>query len=165
MLTELWICLFLPYSGTDFPASVQYHFLGSLYCFHVVGKTVFSHIHWALPNASGETMVLFILRDYAYTSRERGGSEFLAMGWNIPQLPPVSIWGTTRACTSFPSSCPVLYWKVASAAKGNQTSHRLLDQVPRSVREGCSQNVCSHNFSPSLEIWVPKPSCSLWIQC
>lgn len=84
------------------------------------GGRVFSHIHCALPKVWEETMVLFIPRDYAYTSRDRGASEFLALSWNSPQLPPVSMWGTTWACTNLPSSCPVSRWKenVASAAKG-----------------------------------------------
>lgn len=129
------------------------------------GGRVFSHIHRTMPKVWEETMVLFILRDYAYTSRDRGASEFLALSWNMPQLPPVSTWGTTWACTNLPSSCPVLHWKEMwlLEPKGNQTSHRLWDQVPRLLRGGCRQKDGSHVFF-LLEIWVPKPTYSLWIQ-
>lgn len=96
---------------SDLPAFSQDHFLGSLSCFNVVGDTLFSHIQSALPNVSDATIVLFILRDCAYTTRGGCTSEFLALGWNIPQLPSVSLWGTTWACTNLPSSCPVLHRK------------------------------------------------------
>lgn len=112
------------------------------------GGTVFSHIRCTLPKVWEETMVLFILRDYAYTSRDRGASEFLALSWNIPQLPPVSIWGTTWACTNLTSSCLVLHWKEMwlLQPKGSQTSHRLWDQVPRLLSEGCRQKDSTHGF-------------------
>lgn len=130
------------------------------------GGRVFSRIHCTLPKVWEETMVLFILRDYAYTSRDRGTSESLALSWNIPQLPPVSIWSTTWACTNLPSSCPVLCWTETGLLqpKGSQTSPCLWDQVPRALREGCRQKDWTHGFFSSLEIWVPKPTYSLWIQ-
>lgn len=130
------------------------------------GGRVFSPIHCTVPKVWEETMVLFILRDYAYPSRDRVTSEFLALSWNIPQLPPVSIWGTTWACTNIPSSCPVLHRKEMwlLQPRGSQTSHGLWDQVPRVLREGCRQKDTNHNFLFSLEIWVPKPTDSLWIQ-
>lgn len=89
MLSELWICLFLLYSVTDFAAFVQSHFTGSL---SVVGEAAFSHIHCFLPNVSEETRMLFILWDYAHTSRTGGAFEFLAVIWNRLCLPYTEAW-------------------------------------------------------------------------
>lgn len=110
-----------------FPESVQYHFLGSLSCFYVVGKTAFSHIRCALPNVSEETMLLFILRDYSYTSRARGASGC----WLWAGIYPSYLLFPYRVRPGQARTFPLHDWFYTEMwllhPKGNQISHRLLD--------------------------------------
>lgn len=138
-----------------FPEFVQYHFLGILSCFYVVGEE-YSATFTALCQKSEKKQWCF---SFSETTPILAGIESLLNSWLWAGISPNYLLFPYGAQPGHAPTFP-LHVRFYTEKKCGFCSRGEAKQVM----------VCGIRFPEysgkeiSLEIWVPKPSDSLWIQ-